>query len=175
MNSSMQNGFMRPKIMLIGKNGQIGWELRHTLAPLGQVTALDRSQLNLAHPDQIRRCVREIKPDIIVNAAAYTAVDKAEEDLKTAIAVNTIAPGIMAEEAKRLSALIVHYSTDFVFDGKKNKPYVERTVYAGRLASVKNSVVRTGINLTESEHNPWLRSKIALAKPYLLVCPRAVK
>lgn len=118
-------GTLWPKIMLTGKNGQVGWELQRTLAPLGEVAALDRQQLDLANPDQIREIVREIKPNLIVNAAAYTAVDKAEEEPELAMAVNGIAPGILAEEAKRLNAAIIHYSTDYVFDGAKTTPYTE--------------------------------------------------
>jgi len=119
------SGTLWPKIMLTGKNGQVGWELQRALAPLGEVAALDRQQLDLANPDQIREIVREIKPNLIVNAAAYTAVDKAEEEPELAMAVNGIAPGILAEEAKRLNAAIIHYSTDYVFDGAKTTPYTE--------------------------------------------------
>lgn len=111
--------------MLTGKNGQVGWELQRALAPLGDVVALDRSQLDLANPDQIREQVREIKPGLIVNAAAYTAVDRAEEEPELAMAINGIAPGILAEEAKRSGAGIIHYSTDYVFDGVKTAPYTE--------------------------------------------------
>ncbi len=116
---------LRHRILLTGKNGQVGWELQRTLAPLGEVVALDRQQLDLVKPDQIRERVREIKPSLIVNAAAYTAVDKAEEEPELAMAINGIAPGILAEEAKRLNAAIVHYSTDYVFDGTKTTPYTE--------------------------------------------------
>jgi dTDP-4-dehydrorhamnose reductase len=111
--------------MLTGKNGQVGWELQRALAPLGDVVALDRSQLDLANPNQIRERVREIKPGLIVNAAAYTAVDRAEEEPEPAMAVNGIAPGLLAEEARRSGAGIVHYSTDYVFDGAKTTPYTE--------------------------------------------------
>ncbi len=113
------------KIMLIGKNGQIGWELQRTLAPLGEVVALGRQELDLTRPGQIRERVREIKPATIVNAAAYTAVDKAEEEPDLAMAVNGTAPGTLAEEAKRINALLIHYSTDYVFDGTKKTPYTE--------------------------------------------------
>jgi len=116
---------LSPRILLTGKNGQVGWELHQTLTPLGEVVALDRQQLDLADPDQIRKRVREIKPDLIVNAAAYTAVDRAEAEPGLAMAVNGIAPGILAEEAKRIGAAIVHYSTDYVFDGTKATPYTE--------------------------------------------------
>jgi len=114
-----------PRIMLTGKNGQIGWELQRALAPLGEVVALDRRLLDLADPAQIRERVREIKPGLIVNAAAYTAVDRAEAEPEPAMAVNGIAPGILAEEAKRIGAAMVHYSTDYVFDGAKTTPYTE--------------------------------------------------
>ncbi|MBZ0094024.1 MAG: dTDP-4-dehydrorhamnose reductase [Sulfuricella sp.] len=113
------------KILLVGKNGQVGWELQRTLAPLGDVVAVDRQGMDLANPDSIRGAIRTIRPDLIVNAAAYTAVDKAESEPDLAMAINGIAPGIMAEEAKRLGAAMVHYSTDYVFDGTKTSPYTE--------------------------------------------------
>jgi dTDP-4-dehydrorhamnose reductase len=112
-------------ILLTGKDGQVGWELQRTLAPLGRVVACGRAELDLAQPDAIRARVREVKPDTIVNAAAYTAVDQAEFEPDLAMAVNGTAPGILAEEARRLGALLVHYSTDYVFDGEKAGPYVE--------------------------------------------------
>jgi dTDP-4-dehydrorhamnose reductase len=111
--------------MLTGKNGQVGWELQRTLAPLGDVVALGRQELDLTNPDQIRERAREIKPDLIVNAAAYTAVDKAEEEPELAFAINAVAPAVLAEEAKRVGAVMVHYSTDYVFDGTKTTPYTE--------------------------------------------------
>ena len=113
------------RILLTGRNGQVGWELERTLGPLGEVIAFDHSGLDLAKPDEIVARVREVKPDIIVNPAAYTAVDKAESEPDLAMAINGIAPGIFAEEAKRIGALLVHYSTDYVFDGEKDGPYVE--------------------------------------------------
>lgn len=118
-------------ILLIGVTGQIGWELRRTLAPLGQVTAAGRETIDLADPDRTRRAIREAEPSLIVNAAAYTAVDRAEEEESLATAVNGTAPGIMAEEAKRLGIPLIHYSTDYVFDGAGNvangtpRPYRE--------------------------------------------------
>lgn len=112
-------------ILLTGKDGQVGWELQRALAPLGEVVAVGRHQLDLAQPDQIRAIVRQIRPKLIVNAAAYTAVDKAEDQPDLAMAVNGVAPGILAEEAKRLDAGLVHYSTDYVFDGVKRSPYME--------------------------------------------------
>lgn len=113
------------KILLTGKNGQVGWELQRALACLGEVVAVDRQALDLASADSIRAVIREVKPHLIVNPAAYTAVDKAESEPQRAMAVNGVAPGVMAEEAKRLGAVLVHYSTDYVFDGSKSKPYSE--------------------------------------------------
>lgn len=113
------------RILLTGKNGQVGWELQRALAGLGEITALGTAEMNLADADAIRRTLREVRPDIIVNPAAYTAVDKAESDMEQAMAVNGIAPGILAAEAKQLGAVLVHYSTDYVFDGSKAAPYVE--------------------------------------------------
>ncbi|MBZ0104727.1 MAG: dTDP-4-dehydrorhamnose reductase [Sulfuricella denitrificans] len=113
------------KILLTGINGQVGWELQRTLAPLGEVVAADRKMLDLTSPDAIRALIRELKPDLIVNPAAHTAVDKAESEPEIAMAVNGIAPGVMAEEAKKLGAAMIHFSTDYVFDGSKATPYTE--------------------------------------------------
>ena len=115
----------KPTILIIGKNGQVGWELCRALGPLGTLVCVDYPELNLADESMARNCVRETRPDIVVNAAAYTAVDKAESDPDTAMKINGAAPGILAEEAKRVGALFVHYSTDYVFDGTKPNPYVE--------------------------------------------------
>lgn len=112
-------------ILLTGKNGQIGWELKRSLAPLGEVVAPGREEMDLAKPQSIRDAVRRIQPDLIVNAAAYTAVDQAESEPELAMAVNGAAPGILAEEARRLGAALVHYSTDYVFDGTKSGAYDE--------------------------------------------------
>ena len=113
------------KILLTGANGQVGWELQRTLSSLGEIVALDSQGLNLADADALRAKVREVAPQLIVNAAAYTAVDKAESDVEKARAVNATAPGILAEEAGRLNALLVHYSTDYVFDGSGVVPWQE--------------------------------------------------
>ena len=114
-----------PHILLIGKIGQVGWELRRTLAPLARVTCVDFPEIDLTSGDSIRQRVRDTRPNIVINAAAYTAVDKAESELDKAMSINGVAPGILAEEAKKLGALLVHYSTDYVFDGSKTTPYVE--------------------------------------------------
>jgi len=113
------------KILLTGRNGQVGWELERALAAAGEVIALDRAQLDLSDEAAIRRAMRAGAPQVIVNAAAYTAVDRAESEPAAAHAVNGIAPGILAEEARRAGALLVHYSTDYVFDGEKGTPYRE--------------------------------------------------
>ena len=115
----------RPRILLTGANGQVGWELQRTLSCLGEVIALDSQALNLADAAAIRRKVREIDPQIMVNSAAYTAVDKAESEVDLARAVNATAPGILAEEAASLGALLVHYSTDYVFNGSGSTPWRE--------------------------------------------------
>jgi dTDP-4-dehydrorhamnose reductase len=113
------------KILLTGCAGQLGRELKRSLASLGEVVACDRRQIDLADPDALRDAVRAIAPEAIVNAAAYTAVDNAEAEPATAGAINAVAPGILADEAKRLGALLLHYSTDYVFDGTKPTPYAE--------------------------------------------------
>jgi dTDP-4-dehydrorhamnose reductase len=122
---------VRPRILVTGANGQIGWELLRCLLPLGEIVATTsqagatQRSLNLADPDAIRAIVRELRPQLIVNAAAYTAVDQAEDDVDLAMAINAVAPGVLAEEAKRCGAALVHYSTDYVFDGSKTGAYRE--------------------------------------------------
>jgi dTDP-4-dehydrorhamnose reductase len=113
------------KILVFGRIGQVGWELRHKLACLGEVAAIDYPEIDFSKSDSIRAVVRAAEPTVILNAAAYTAVDKAENDPDLAMAINGTAPGVIAEEAKRLGSLLVHYSTDYVFDGTKLSPYVE--------------------------------------------------
>jgi len=113
------------KILLTGKNGQVGFELQRALAPLGEVTALDREACDLLDADAVRALVSRIAPDVIVNPAAYTAVDKAESDKDTAFAINAQALGVLGEEAARTGALVIHYSTDYVFDGLKTSAYSE--------------------------------------------------
>jgi len=116
------------RILLTGKNGMVGWELNRSLLPLGEVIALDRLDANFSKPESLRKLVQDIKPDVVVNAAAYTAVDKAEEEEELATRINGIAPGVLAEEAKHCGALLVHYSTDYVFDGSKDSHYVETDI-----------------------------------------------
>jgi dTDP-4-dehydrorhamnose reductase len=113
------------RILLTGCNGQVGWELGRSLATLGELVALGRDGLDLCDEASIRRATRAAAPNVIVNAAAYTTVDRAEAEPELAHAVNGVAPGILAEEARRCDALLVHYSTDYVFDGEKGTPYRE--------------------------------------------------
>ncbi len=113
------------KILLTGKHGQLGYELQRTLAPLGDMHAVGHAECDLADASAICALVRSVKPNLIVNAAAYTAVDKAESEPELAHAVNAVAPGVLGEEAVKLGAWVVHYSTDYVFDGTKLGAYVE--------------------------------------------------
>jgi dTDP-4-dehydrorhamnose reductase len=115
-----------PKTILVtGVNGQVGFELARSLQGLGRIVALGHQQFDLSNLDQIRSVIRELKPALIVNPAAYTAVDQAEKDADAAVRINGEAPGVMAEEAKRLGAALFHFSTDYVFDGAKSGAYVE--------------------------------------------------
>jgi dTDP-4-dehydrorhamnose reductase len=113
------------RILIVGAYGQVGRELQRSFADAGEIITRDRDTVDLADPDQVRAMVRAAAPAIILNAAAYTAVDRAESELEQAMAVNAKAPGILAEEALRVGALVVHYSTDYVFDGSKAGPWVE--------------------------------------------------
>ena len=112
-------------ILLTGKNGQVGFELQRALAPLGTVHAVGSSECDLADAGALRALIQSVKPQLIVNPAAYTAVDRAESDQEKARAVNTVAPGVMGEEAQRLGAAVIHFSTDYVFDGDQTMPYAE--------------------------------------------------
>lgn len=113
------------KILLTGIKGQVGQELQYTLNSLGEVIGVSRQELDLSQPDSIRQAIATIKPNIIVNAAAYTAVDRAETEPELAKAINSVAPTVMAEEAQKLGATLVHISTDYVFDGRNYTPYTE--------------------------------------------------
>lgn len=113
------------RILLLGKHGQLGWELRRTLAPLGSVTALDFEDVDFVDAPALGRSVQELQPELIVNAAAYTDVDGAEQQRDTAFAINATAPQVLAERAEALGAFLIHYSTDYVFDGAKGDLYTE--------------------------------------------------
>ena len=120
------------KILLFGKNGQIGWELQRSLTPLGKLIALDRHSMelcgDLGNLRGLAETVRQVRPDVIVNAAAHTAVDKAESEPELARTLNALAPGVLAQEASKLGALVVHFSTDYVFDGGGSRPWLETDI-----------------------------------------------
>jgi len=113
------------RILLTGRAGQVGWELERSVSPLGEVFAFDRRGMDLADSGAIVSRVRDVRPDVVVNAAAYTAVDGAESERDRAMSVNAAAPRILAEECKAIGALLIHYSTDYVFDGAKKEAYDE--------------------------------------------------
>lgn len=118
-------GISRPKILLLGKSGQVGGDLYPLLSGFSEFHAPDRQTVDLLRPDSIRECIRSFRPDVIVNAAAYTTVDKAESEPELASAINATAPVVLAKEAADLRSLLIHYSTDYVFDGTKTEPYIE--------------------------------------------------
>jgi len=140
----------RPTILLTGADGQVGFELQRLLAASGEIVSTDRRTLDLSDPDAIVAVVRRVKPALIVNAAAYTAVDRAETEPDLARAINAHAPRILAEEAKRTSAVLVHYSTDYVFDGKRTTPYPEEAptaplnVYGSTKLEGEQAIAATG-------------------------------
>lgn len=112
-------------ILLFGKNGQLGSEFQQSLPRLGNLTSLDYEDLDLCDIRALQRTLNDLKPDLIVNASAYTAVDRAETEQETAMKINALAPGAMAEWARNSGAALIHYSTDYVFDGRKGSPYTE--------------------------------------------------
>jgi dTDP-4-dehydrorhamnose reductase len=138
------------KILIIGAYGQVGWELKRTLASLGQVISHDKDTFDLTSKEFIEKTIAEIKPDIVVNAAAYTAVDKAETDSQLCYLVNAEAPRNLAHAAKKIGALLIHYSTDYVFDGTSSKPYKEsdqpnpKNVYAASKLEGDLAIVESG-------------------------------
>ncbi len=140
------------RILITGANGQLGFELARALAPHGEVVATDLAQLDLADASAIVACTRKVAPALIVNAAAYTAVDRAESEAEAARAINAIAPGVLAEEAKRLGATLIHYSTDYVFDGTRTTPYDESAatgplnVYGATKLEGERAIAATGAN-----------------------------
>lgn len=142
------------KILLIGKNGQVGYELQRSLQPLGEVLALDRRQFDLSDPAGMREVIRAARPEVIVNAAAYTAVDQAESEPQLALRINGDAPAVMAEEAARLGAALVHYSTDYVFSGSSSgddTPWTEsdrpdpRSVYGRTKLAGERAIQDAGV------------------------------
>jgi dTDP-4-dehydrorhamnose reductase len=166
------------RLLVTGANGQIGWELRRSLAPLGEVIALDRAQCDLSRPAEAVHIVGELKPDVVVNAAAYTAVDKAEAEEELATIVNGEAVDAIAQAVRRLDGLFVHYSTDYVFDGTKDVPYLEndlpnpinaygRSKLAGERAIIQCGgsylILRTSWVYAARGHN-FLRTMLRLAR-----------
>lgn len=138
------------KILLFGRNGQLGWEAQRTLKPLGDIIACGRAELDLTNLEMLRRMIREIKPQVIVNAAAYTAVDRAESEPELARTINAKAPGVMAEEAQALDIPLIHISTDYVFHGEKGSPYIEEdktnplNVYGQSKLEGEQAIVQVG-------------------------------
>lgn len=140
------------RVLILGANGQVGAELQRTFADYGQIVALGRDRCDLADFDQVRSAIKDVQPTVILNAAAYTAVDRAETERDLAMRVNGEAAGVVAEEAHRLSALLVHYSTDYVFDGSKATPWVEDdatgplSVYGSSKLEGERRIAETGGN-----------------------------
>jgi dTDP-4-dehydrorhamnose reductase len=142
------------KILLFGKGGQVGWELQRSLAPLGELVTLGTNSRDLcgdfSNPEGIAQTVRTVGPDVIVNAAAYTAVDKAESEPELARAINALTPGVLAQEAKRIGAWLVHYSTDYVFNGEGDRPWIETdstaplSVYGKTKLEGEEAILATG-------------------------------
>jgi dTDP-4-dehydrorhamnose reductase len=169
---------MSLRLLVTGSTGQIGWQLQRTLAPLGEVIACTRSQVDLSDPEAAAKAVREFAPDIVVNAGAYTEVDKAESEPELAHTVNAVSPGRIAEELSRTGGLLVHYSTDYVFDGAKQGPYVEadatgplnvygRTKLAGELAIAASGCAHIILRTTwvyDIRGKNFLRTALRLAR-----------
>ena len=166
------------KILLLGKDGQVGWELQRALAPLGNVIACNRHEADLEQPETLRQLVRRTAPSIVVNAAAYTAVDRAESEPERATRINAQSVGVLAEEVKKLDGWLVHYSTDYVFDGNKHGAYLEtdttapQSVYgaskrAGELAIeavvCKHLILRTSW-VFATRGNNFAKTMLRLAK-----------
>ncbi|HET6168614.1 MAG TPA: sugar nucleotide-binding protein, partial [Terracidiphilus sp.] len=140
----------RSRILILGSTGQVGLELQRSFSGAGEIIACNRESVDLASANQVRALLRESAPNIILNAAAYTAVDRAETQRDNAMAINARAPGVMAEEALRADALLVHYSTDYVFDGTKTDPWVETdkpnplNVYGATKLAGEEAIQRAG-------------------------------
>jgi dTDP-4-dehydrorhamnose reductase len=146
------NATSRPRLLVLGSRGQVGFELVRSFEPIGEVVAPDRSALDVADAGALREAVRRARPDFIVNAAAYTQVDRAESEPRVAHQVNAIAPAILAEEAKRSNALLIHFSTDYVFDGSASERYGETdvprpaSVYGATKLAGDTAVLESGVS-----------------------------
>jgi dTDP-4-dehydrorhamnose reductase len=138
------------RILLLGNKGQLGWELERTLSPLGESNACDFPAIDLANDQNLRQLIRDYQPDVLVNAAAYTAVDRAETEPDLARLINSLAPAIMAEETQRMGAVFIHFSTDYVFDGFNGVPYLESdqpnplSVYGSTKLAGERAVLQVG-------------------------------
>lgn len=167
-------------ILLLGQDGQIGYELQRSAQPLGEVTATGRAEVDLTQPEQIRSAIEEIRPDIVINAAAYTAVDRAEEEPGCAQTVNAEAPRVLGKATREVGAWLVHYSTDYIFDGEKRKPYTEddqptpinvygQTKYEGeeaiRAVSERHLILRTSWVYSDRRSN-FVRTMLRLGEEY---------
>lgn len=172
------------KVLLFGKDGQVGWELQRALSCVGELHALGREEADLCQPDRLRECVRALRPDVIVNAAAWTAVDRAESEEAAAHAVNARAPAVLAGEAARLGSWLVHYSTDYVFDGRKEGAYKEddpthplsaygRSKAAGeegiRASGARHLILRTGWVFGRGQNFPRTILRLAREREQLKV------
>ena len=168
----------RPRIVVTGATGQVGWELLRSLQGLGEIVSVDRSVVDLSRLDAVRALIRSIEPSIIVNAAAYTAVDKAEQERDAAFLLNADLPGVLAEECKRAGAAFIHYSTDYVFDGRKDGAYTETdaanplNVYgASKLAGEHNALSANAATLVF--RTSWVYA--ARGKNFLMTILRLAK
>jgi dTDP-4-dehydrorhamnose reductase len=168
----------QPRIVVTGTTGQVGWELLRSLQGLGEIISVDRSVVDLSHLDAVRALIRSIEPSIVVNAAAYTAVDKAEQERDAAFLLNADLPGVLAEECKRTQAAFIHYSTDYVFDGRKDDAYAETdatnplNVYgASKLAGEHNALSANAATLVF--RTSWVYA--ARGKNFLLTIQRLAR
>lgn len=168
----------RPRIVVTGTTGQVGWELVRSLQGLGEIVGLDRSMVDLTRLDEVRSAIRRLQPALVVNAAAYTAVDKAEQEKDIAFALNADLPGVLAEECKGIGAALIHYSTDYVFDGTKDGPYNEDdvpgplNVYgASKLAGERNALEANAATLVF--RTSWVYG--ARGKNFMLTIQRLAK
>ena len=153
-----------PRVLIVGGAGQVGRELQRSFASFGDIVAVDRESLDIAIPEEIRALIRRVRPQVILNAAAYTAVDRAESEPELAMAINGDAPRVLAEEARSSDALLVHYSTDYVFDGSKAAPWIEDdaphplSVYGASKLAGEEAIRESRRALSHLPHQLGLRS-----------------
>ena len=162
------------KLLLIGKTGQLGWELRRSCMTLGEIVAVDYPEVDLADIKALRELIHTVKPDILLNPAAYTAVDRAESEYELARLVNGVAPGVMAEEMKKLGGALIHYSTDYVFDGEKGTAYIEQDApnpINADLLPVRNTLItsRKSARAAAVRTKPRERTSIVMTKAHATI------